>query len=203
MRRLNFHRWPSPVGELSLVWDEEGLRALDFEDYDARLERLLTRHYGAFTMEPAEPPTWLTGPLEAYFAGDIRALEGLPVATGGSAFQEKVWAALREIPAGETWSYGRLAAHVGQPKASRAVGLANGANPVGIVTPCHRVIGADATLTGYGGGLERKRWLLEHEGVALAPERRRASKTPEAQLTFALAPTGAATGEAVAPLSVD
>ena len=171
MRRLNFHRWPSPVGELSLVWDEEGLRALDFDDYDERLRRLLTRHYGAFTLEPAEPPAWLTGPLTAYFAGDIRALEGLRVATGGSPFQEKVWAALREIPAGETWSYGRLATHIGQPKASRAVGLANGANPVGIVTPCHRVIGANATLTGYGGGLERKRWLLEHEGIAVAPER--------------------------------
>jgi O6-methylguanine-DNA--protein-cysteine methyltransferase len=116
MRRLNFHRWPSPVGELSLVWDEEGLRALDFEDYDARLERLLTRHYGAFTMEPAEPPTWLTGPLEAYFAGDIRALEGLPVATGGSAFQEKVWAALREIPAARPGATGGWRRTSGSPR---------------------------------------------------------------------------------------
>jgi O-6-methylguanine DNA methyltransferase len=171
MRRLNFHRWPSPVGDLSLVWDDAGLRALDFDDYDERLRRLLSRHYGVFRLEPADPPAWLTEPLTAYFAGDHAALSRVPVATNGSAFQEAVWTALRQIPAGETWSYGRLAAHVGKPGASRAVGLANGANPVGIVTPCHRVIGADGTLTGYGGGLERKRRLLEHEGVALKPER--------------------------------
>lgn len=182
MRRLNLHRWPSPVGELSLVWDDEGLRALDFDSYDERMRRLLARHYGAFTLEPAEAPAWLTEPLAAYFAGDLCALERLPVATEGSAFQRKVWAALREIPAGETWSYGRLAAHIGQPGASRAVGLANGANPVGVVVPCHRVIGANATLTGYGGGLERKRWLLEHEGVRLAPERR--ARSPQPLLDF-------------------
>ena len=101
--------------------------------------------------------------LEAFFAGRLQAIDAVAVHTGGTAFQRRVWAALRAIPAGTTTTYGRLAAALGQPTASRAVGLANGANPVVIVVPCHRVIGADGTLTGYGGGIERKRWLLDHE----------------------------------------
>ena len=169
--RLMLNRWPSPVGELSLVFENDALRALDFDDYDERLHRLLTRHYGALTLERAEAPAWLAAPLTAYFAGEHAALDTVPTRTAGSAFQQRVWTALRAIPPGRTWSYGQLAAYIGQAGASRAVGLANGANPVGIVVPCHRVIGANATLTGYGGGLARKRWLLEHEGVALAPER--------------------------------
>ena len=106
--------------------------------------------------------------LQAWFAGDLRAFDGLSITTGGTEFQRRVWAALRDIPAGETRSYGQLAAAIGQPTAVRAVGLANGANPVGIVTPCHRVIGAGGALTGYAGGVERKRWLLEHERAAVA-----------------------------------
>jgi methylated-DNA-[protein]-cysteine S-methyltransferase len=106
--------------------------------------------------------------LDGYFDGQIDALEDVPWATAGTDFQQKVWSALCEIPAGETWSYGQLARHIGSPRAVRAVGLANGSNPVAIVVPCHRVIGADGTLTGYGGGLERKEWLLKHEG-AIAP----------------------------------
>jgi methylated-DNA-[protein]-cysteine S-methyltransferase len=98
-------------------------------------------------------------------AGDIASLDGIPTESDGTPFQREVWAALRQIPAGETWSYGRLAAHIGRPAAVRAVGLANGANPIGVVVPCHRVIGASGGLTGYAGGLERKRWLLAHEGV--------------------------------------
>jgi methylated-DNA-[protein]-cysteine S-methyltransferase len=101
-------------------------------------------------------------------AGDLLAIDRVPVRTGGTAFQREVWAALRTIPAGKTISYGMLAARLNRSKAVRAVGAANGANPVGVVVPCHRVIGADASLTGYGGGLERKRWLLEHEGVRLS-----------------------------------
>jgi methylated-DNA-[protein]-cysteine S-methyltransferase len=103
--------------------------------------------------------------VHAYFAGDLSAIERLAVVTGGTDFQREVWAALRRIPAGRTLSYGALATQLGRPKAVRAVGLANGANPIGIVVPCHRVIGADGSLTGYGGGLERKRWLLAHEGA--------------------------------------
>lgn len=171
MRRLNYARRPSPVGDLAIVWEGEVLRALDFDGYDERRIELLRRHYGEVELVEAEPPAWITGPLDAYFAGDLAALDALPVATEGSAFQKRVWAALREIPAGETWSYGRLAEHIGKPGAGRAVGLANGANPVGIVVPCHRVIGANGTLTGYGGGLDRKRALLEHEGAAFKPEK--------------------------------
>jgi methylated-DNA-[protein]-cysteine S-methyltransferase len=102
--------------------------------------------------------------LRAYFAGELTAFD-LPLAMHGTEFQRRVWAGLLEIPYGETMSYGELAAHVGSPGASRAVGLANGRNPVAIVVPCHRVIGADGSLTGYGGGLERKTWLLEHEAA--------------------------------------
>jgi methylated-DNA-[protein]-cysteine S-methyltransferase len=101
--------------------------------------------------------------VEAYFGGDLTAFDAVVVKTGGTVFQQAVWAALRAIPAGETRSYGQLAAAIGSPRAVRAVGLANGSNPVGVIVPCHRVIGANGTLTGYAGGLERKRWLLAHE----------------------------------------
>ena len=99
----------------------------------------------------------------AYFAGDIHAIDDIPTATAGTAFQREVWRALRAIPAAETISYGQLAQRIGRPRAVRAVGLANGSNPVGVVVPCHRVIGANGSLTGYGGGLHRKEWLLAHE----------------------------------------
>jgi methylated-DNA-[protein]-cysteine S-methyltransferase len=108
-------------------------------------------------------PEFVRTALGAWFDGELGALDRLAVRTGGTAFQQTVWAALRTIPAGETWTYGRLAAAVGSPKAARAVGLANGANPVAIIVPCHRVIGANGALTGYAGGVERKRWLLAHE----------------------------------------
>jgi methylated-DNA-[protein]-cysteine S-methyltransferase len=106
--------------------------------------------------------------LKAYFGGDIDAIDALKTHSLGTPFQAKVWAALRAIPAGETRSYGQIAAQIGSPMAMRAVGLANGANPIGIVVPCHRVIGADGTLTGYGGGLPRKEWLLKHEAKWVA-----------------------------------
>ncbi|MCC6767064.1 MAG: methylated-DNA--[protein]-cysteine S-methyltransferase [Deltaproteobacteria bacterium] len=166
MRSTSFRRGrlPSPLGALSLVWDGECvLRALDFEDYEARLQRLLGRHYGAFTLVEASVPTALAEPLGAFFAGEIGAIDVLSVGTNGTAFQRRVWRALRGIPAGRTRTYGELAAAIGAPSASRAVGLANGANPIAIVVPCHRVIGVDGTLTGYGGGIARKRWLLDHE----------------------------------------
>ena len=162
--QLRLERRASPAGEMLIVTDEEGtLRALDFADFEPRLHRLLTRQCGTYTLEDGAAPPPVTAALDAYFAGDIAALDGLRVATGGTAFQRNVWAALRAIPAGATMSYGALAAQIGKPGASRAVGLANGANPVAIVVPCHRVIGADGSLTGYGGGLPRKRWLLDHE----------------------------------------
>ena len=159
-------RIASPVGEVLLVVDDAGaVRALDFADYEARMLRLLQRHYGPVALTPGRAPEGVRAALDAYFGGDARALDGLEVKTGGTEFQRSVWAALRAIPAGETRSYGQLAAAIGKPTAVRAVGLANGANPVGVIVPCHRVVGANGTLTGYAGGLERKRWLLAHEGA--------------------------------------
>jgi methylated-DNA-[protein]-cysteine S-methyltransferase len=160
----------TPIGELVLICDEEGrLRATDWTDYNHRMHRLLARHYGEehFTLTPAHNPFGLASAMAAYFDGDILAIDSLPVATEGTAFQKSVWQALRSIPAGQTISYGDLAMRVGKPTAIRAVGLANGANPIGIIVPCHRVIGANGSLTGYGGGLERKRWLLNHENKNL------------------------------------
>lgn len=164
--RLLTDRLATPIGELVLICDEEGrVRATDWTAYDQRLHRLLARHYGEgnFTLTPAHNPFGLASAMAAYFDGDIHAIDALPVATEGTAFQKSVWQALRGIPAGQTISYSDLARRVGKPAAVRAVGLANGANPIGVVVPCHRVIGANGSLTGYGGGLERKRWLLDHE----------------------------------------
>jgi len=160
----------TPVGRMLLITDDAGaLRVADFHDYDARMRTLLARHYGAegqgYTISRAPLPTAISTAFSAYFAGDLAAIDAIPVATGGTDFQRTVWAALRMIPAGETLSYGALAQQINNPSAVRAVGLANGANPIAIVVPCHRVIGANGSLTGYGGGLPRKQWLLEHEGA--------------------------------------
>jgi methylated-DNA-[protein]-cysteine S-methyltransferase len=161
-------RIPSPVGTLTLVTTQRAIVALDFEDYSERMLRLLRIHYGDDVEVRGERETLgARDALDAYFSGDLHALEPLPVQTNGTPFQKTVWAALRTIAPGTTLSYGTLAKQIGKPLASRAVGLANGANPIAIVVPCHRVIGADGTLTGFGGGLPRKRWLLAHEGSAL------------------------------------
>jgi methylated-DNA-[protein]-cysteine S-methyltransferase len=151
--RLRFERLQSPIGPLLLVSDGAALRALTFDEDDPALDGAVA---GAV-------PKAILDAICAYFAGDLTAIDRIPVETAGSEFQRSVWAALRAIPVGTTTTYGELAARIGRPGASRAVGLANGSNPVAIVVPCHRVIGADGTLTGYGGGLSRKRWLLEHE----------------------------------------
>jgi O-6-methylguanine DNA methyltransferase len=160
---LTLSRYAAPEAELLLVTEGETLRALDFADFADRMRTLLQRHYGTVALTEGPLPASITSALDAYFAGDLTALDAVPVATGGSDFQRSVWAALRAIPAGTTTGYGALAAALGKPGAARAVGLANGANPIGIVVPCHRVIGANASLTGYGGGLPRKAWLLDHE----------------------------------------
>jgi methylated-DNA-[protein]-cysteine S-methyltransferase len=156
----------TPIGKLLIVADEGGrLRSAYWTEYEERMREQLSLHYGAngFSLRPAASPAGLRAAIRGYFDGDIKAIDTLPVATAGTAFQQEVWQALRHIPCGETISYGTLAQRIGRPAAVRAVGLANGANPISIVVPCHRVIGANGTLTGYGGGLERKRWLLAHE----------------------------------------
>jgi methylated-DNA-[protein]-cysteine S-methyltransferase len=145
-------RLPSPLGRILLVSDsEQRLRALNWEDHEDRLERDLRRIYGrrSVQLEPGAAPPAIRRALERYFGGKLQAIDEIAVATGGTPFQSHVWRGLRRKC----------------PLAVRAVGLANGSNPISIVIPCHRLIGADGSLTGYGGGLERKRWLLEHEGV--------------------------------------
>jgi methylated-DNA-[protein]-cysteine S-methyltransferase len=159
-----FDRVTSPVGDLVLVADGDGaLRMTWFDDGDATWRRALALRYPDVTLAPRKDPFGLSSALRAYFKGDIFVLDKLPVVFAGTPFQLKVWKALRRIPGGMTTSYGALAKKIGEPKAVRAVGLANGSNPVGVVVPCHRVIGSDGSLTGYGGGLPRKKWLLAHE----------------------------------------
>ncbi len=164
---LTLDRVATPLGEVLLVTDAEGtVRALDFADYEDRMTRLLARHAPGAVVVEGRAPERVRAAVESYFGGDLTALDGLTVTTGGTPFQRSVWKALRAIPAGETRSYGQLAAAIGSPKAVRAAGLANGQNPVAVIVPCHRVIGANGTLTGYAGGLARKRWLLDHERPA-------------------------------------
>jgi methylated-DNA-[protein]-cysteine S-methyltransferase len=162
--RLFMDTTVTPIGVL-IVADEQGrLRAIDWEDHEGRMRKTLARRYpSGYRMEPARDPAGFTSALNAYMEGRIDAIQNLPVETGGTPFQRAVWSALREIAPGNTETYGEMAVRIGRPTASRAVGMANGANPVGVVIPCHRVIGANSSLTGYGGGLERKRWLLMHE----------------------------------------
>jgi methylated-DNA-[protein]-cysteine S-methyltransferase len=164
--QLLMDRITTPIGEMFIVADRDGnLRATHWIDHEANMQRSLQRHYGenGFTLEPASNPHGLARALSNYFAGELTAIDDMPVQTAGTAFQRQVWSELRKIPCGTAISYGRLAERIGKPAAVRAVGLANGSNPIGVVVPCHRVIGSDGSLTGYGGGIERKRWLLEHE----------------------------------------
>ncbi len=164
--RFFTEQFSTPIGTMLLLTDADAqARALDWEDYAERMHELLRLQYGAVRLEAKSGVSRMRLAIEAYFEGVLAALVDLPVQTAGTPFQRQVWAALRTIPVGETTTYGRLASSLGRPKAMRAVGMANGANPVSIIVPCHRVIGANASLTGYGGGLERKRWLLRHEGA--------------------------------------
>jgi methylated-DNA-[protein]-cysteine S-methyltransferase len=164
---------PSPLGRMLIVSDStQRLRALDWEDHEERMRRGLARIYGRQAVQLARgaAPAAIRRALQRYFAGKLQAIDEISVQTGGTPFQRSVWRTLRTIPAGTTLSYGRLAQRLQCPLAVRAVGFANGSNPISIVIPCHRLIGADGSLTGYGGGLERKRWLLEHEGVRCSDE---------------------------------
>ena len=171
---------PSPLGDLVVLADGSGvlhgldfaeasgvLHGLDFAGDDGRLDRLVDRYWPGARVTAGAAPAAVASAISAYFAGDARALDALPTAEGGTDFQRRVWAALRRIPAGSAWSYADLARQVGQPAAVRAVGQANGANPVSLVQPCHRVVASGGGLGGYAGGLERKAWLLRHEGVSL------------------------------------
>jgi methylated-DNA-[protein]-cysteine S-methyltransferase len=161
-------RLSTPIGPMLLVTDEDGvLRALDFEDHEARMKELLRLQHGAVRLERGGAPKAIRSALSDYFKGDFSALKTIAWCVAGTPFQRKVWTALPRIPAGKTMSYGALAAKLGSPNAMRAVGHANGSNPISIVVPCHRLVGANGSLVKYGGGLHRKAWLLRHEGVEI------------------------------------
>lgn len=162
---LRFDTVPSPLGPLTLVASAQAACALDFADGDPHLRAWLKKRFGSVSLRRARDPHGYSTRLRAYFAGDLDALEEIAVDTGGTAFQRGVWIRLRGIAAGTTVSYGDIARALGHPTAARAVGAAAGRNPIALVIPCHRVVGADGSLTGYAGGLSRKRWLLAHEGI--------------------------------------
>lgn len=162
--RLLLDEYAAPIAKLLLVTDETGaLRALEFADLRARMHRMLGEQYESYELDNGTAPRSIVRALDKYFAGDLSALVAVRTTTAGTTFQRTVWKALRTIKPGTTTSYGKLATRIARPTASRAVGAANGSNPISIVVPCHRVIGANGALTGYGGGLPRKVWLLEHE----------------------------------------
>jgi methylated-DNA-[protein]-cysteine S-methyltransferase len=161
-------RLETPIGVALLVTDADGvLRALDWEDYASRMKELLRLQVGAVVLKDARAPKDLRAALSGYFKGDLGRLATIRWRVDGTAFQQRVWHALPKIPAGTTMSYGALAAKLKAPRGMRAVGHANGSNPISVVVPCHRLIGANGSLVKYGGGLERKRWLLQHEGVEI------------------------------------
>ncbi len=154
----------SALGTILVVSDGRALRAVDFADCEARMMALLKARDPAPRLRDGGGTSAFCDAIRGYLAGEFAALDPLPAEPGGTAFQRRVWTELRRIPAGATTTYGALAARLGAPTASRAVGRANALNPIAIVVPCHRVIGAGGALTGYAGGVERKRWLLAHEG---------------------------------------
>jgi methylated-DNA-[protein]-cysteine S-methyltransferase len=164
--RLMLDRFPTPIGEALVITDEKGrLRAFDWADCEDKMRILLRHHYGSLGVTQGSMPQRSRKALSGYFEGEYSSLEAVEWRTAGTSFQRLIWTTLMTIPPGRTLSYAALAARVGRPKAVRAVGLANGSNPISVVVPCHRVIGTNGSLTGYGGGIERKRWLLNHEGA--------------------------------------
>lgn len=147
-----------------MVTDGRTLLALEFGDVEHRLMPMLRRRFGPEPMfEAAGDVDEISQAIRAYFDGDLDALNAIEIEGGGTDFQRRAWDALRAIPPGQTRTYGQMAVEIGRPNASRAIGAANALNPISIVVPCHRLVGSDGALTGYGGGIERKRWLLEHE----------------------------------------
>jgi methylated-DNA-[protein]-cysteine S-methyltransferase len=172
--KLNLSRVDSPLGELLLVTDQSAqLRALDFASRTSRihlasrLHRNLSKHFGRYELAEKVAPVEIAAALRRYFTGDFASLKSIIIAPAGSELQRRVWAMLADIPAGKTASYGQIARDLGydDPRMAIEVGAANGANPIAIVVPCHRVIGSGGDLKGYAWGLHRKRWLLEHEGA--------------------------------------
>jgi methylated-DNA-[protein]-cysteine S-methyltransferase len=169
MTQLLIDRIDFALGKILLVTDGEKLCSVDFSGYEKRLMTLLQKRYTTIELIETVNPQGFSDRLQAYLKGEYDAIADIPVSTGGTDFQQTVWQMLRSIPSGQVMTYGELATRIGKPTASRAVGMANSLNPVSIVLPCHRVIGANASLTGYAGGLDTKRWLLHHEGFLGKP----------------------------------
>lgn len=161
--RLFVERVRTPIGVLLLTHDGRCMCNAEFENQGERRRRELAHHVPKASIERATERSPFADALARYFKGEVTAIDKLPVAKLGTRFQQHAWAALRRIPAGQTRGYGEQAKRLGKPNAARAVGRANGLNPISIVVPCHRLIGADGGLVHYGGGLERKRWLIDHE----------------------------------------
>jgi len=161
--RLLVERVKTPIGAALIAHDGKRLCNLEFEDREERRQQELAYHFPTATFEKTRNYSKFADALTRYFKGEVRAIDRLPVAQLGTEFQQRAWEELRRIPAGRTRGYGEQAALLGKPAAARAVGRANGLNPISIVVPCHRLIGADGSLVHYGGGLERKRWLIDHE----------------------------------------
>lgn len=161
-------RIETPIGPLVLLVRDGAIVCLEFADQPQRIARELEPRFGACRLLERDDPCGFSACIRAYFAGELAAIDDVPADGGGTAFQRRVWKELRRIPRGNTITYRALARRMGDPAATRAVGAANGRNPISIVVPCHRVIGSDGSLTGYGGGLGRKSWLLEHERTVTA-----------------------------------
>jgi methylated-DNA-[protein]-cysteine S-methyltransferase len=158
---------PTPIGPMTVLAREGVMLFLEFSDAGDRVEREMKARFGNAELVPTKNPFGFSERITNYFAGDLATIDTIPVDGGGTDFQRRVWAELRKIPCGDTISYGELASRLGDRNAMRAVGLANGRNPIAVVVPCHRVIGANGSMTGYGGGIARKEWLLRHEGALL------------------------------------
>jgi methylated-DNA-[protein]-cysteine S-methyltransferase len=167
--KIELSHLESPLGDIVLAFSERGLCALQFEESEAQVRARLERSYPGAEFGKVRGAAEVVEKLRAYFSGAVQGLETIPVAPKGTPFQQRVWTALQTIPIGQTRSYLQIANAIGRPGAVRAVGAANGQNPIAVVVPCHRVIASNGTLCGYGGGLWRKKWLLEHERLHQAP----------------------------------
>jgi methylated-DNA-[protein]-cysteine S-methyltransferase len=160
-------RIETPIGPMVLLARDGLLLLLEFEDATGRVSREMRRRFGSDHHQPSDDPFGFSSRVRAYFEGQRWAIDTIPSDGGGTPFEEQVWKELRTIPCGTTQSYGAIAKRLGDPNLARAVGTANGRNPIAIVVPCHRVIGVDGALVGYGGGLDRKKWLLAHEKASV------------------------------------
>ena len=167
MSKILIDRVETPLGPMTLAARDGVMLLLEFGDEKGRIERNLRARFGDAELVATANPFGFSDKIAAYFAGDLAAIETIPTDGGGSDFEKQVWGELKRIPCGVAISYGEIAKRLGDPQLARAVGTANNHNPISIVVPCHRVIGADGSLVGYGGGLHRKRWLLAHESATM------------------------------------